>query len=162
MIETKYRSYTITFNEDAEEWSCSDLAISGLPKLSAVKRKIDDISKRERRVNVRALHARSRIADAEAVEVTVTVLCEPEPCYGDKSPTVKSCWAKNAAGERVKLNLSDVIPIEHRADLETWVRLDTEAQAAVKRAHQHLEAIPRHDADSLMLAAKEAAADDNQ
>src|SRR5262245_60212666 len=96
-IEVIYKTWTIRFNEDDDTWSCYDLNIAG-QKLSGVKRRIDEISKTARRVNVKALMCgRTRHDHAALKEVTVTVLCEPEPVPrhrgGDGvTPVTDECW----------------------------------------------------------------------
>lgn len=162
-IETKHKNYKITFSEERETWSCSDLDIENA-KLAAVKRRIDEIGKSERKVNLPVLMASMDGRDRASIkELTVTVLCEPGvvPRYrgGDgEMPTTYQCWVKSKDGSRFKIDISQLIPLSGRAEIEVWARLHREAQAATKLAEQALAAIPRHDADSLILAAKEAAA----
>lgn len=43
MIEVIHRGYVIRYNENADEWSCSDAGYYSSPKLSNVKQRIDKI-----------------------------------------------------------------------------------------------------------------------
>jgi hypothetical protein len=156
MIEVKHKEFRIVYSEDNDEWQCFDVGYNNI-KLSAVKRFLDEKTKKERRVNIPALMAiRSYRTDAAKVEdVTVTLLCEPESDYASKPPTIRSCWIKDSSGERKKVNIHNLMPVSARADALRWQRYDDAACAATKMAHDALAALPKFDADSLMLAAKE-------
>ncbi len=40
-ISTEYRGYKISFGDNSEEWSCSELSFYGFPKLSTLKARVD-------------------------------------------------------------------------------------------------------------------------
>ena len=156
MIEAKHKEFRIFYSEDNDEWQCSDIGYSNV-KLSAVRRFIDEKSKKERQVNIPALMInRSYRDDAAQVEdVTITLLCEPEQDYVTKPATVQQCWIRDAKGERKKVRLRNLMPISARADAQRWRRFDDGACAATKIAHDAMAALPKLDADSVMLAMKE-------
>jgi hypothetical protein len=156
-IEVKYKNRDIFYDEDQDVWKCGDLHIEDA-KLAAVKRRIDAIGRSERTVNIQALyHKRAWHTDkAETETVTVTVLCDPEPRrYGSGGDT-EYCWIKSPKDGKAKVRIDSLIPLDQDDGLREWVRLDEIARVATKAAADALDKLPRHDADSLMLEAKEA------
>lgn len=156
MIETTHKEFRIIYSTDEDEWQCSGLGYNHA-KLSAVKRFIDEKSKKDRQVNIPALMAnRSYRTDAAKVEdVTITLLCEPESTYIKDPAIIKQCWIKDARGERRKVYIHSLTPVTARADALRWQRFDDGACAATKIARDALDALPKFDADSIMLAVKE-------
>jgi len=150
LLEINYRGRIIKFRDDDETWACPDLSIEGQQSLSAVKRKIDELSKGERRIDVRALLL-NYCGTPQVEEVTVTVLCEPETYGHGHPPSIVHCWIKSKEG-RSKVRLDALVPVENIAELQRWVILRAEAKAAHERADKYLDSIPRHDADSLLLS----------
>lgn len=161
MIETTHRDFRITFDEDSEEWRCRDLEIPTNAKLSAIKRRIDEILKRDRRLNIPALMASRSYGygdPAKIEEVTVTLLCDPETRYSTRaSGRIEHCFAM-CGGKRSKLRLDQLYPVSARPELEAWVRFDDQVQAVTKQRDDALAAAGAYDADSIALASKELAA----
>lgn len=156
-IDTDHKGYKILFNHETDMWRCPDLEIGENPKLSAIKKRIDEMSKGERRLNVPALMIGSthRSDEPTIVRVTVALICEPERGYRDEQATIKKCWVVGKHG-RTKTELRYIFPVEAETDIKSWMVLKKAADDAEKAAEDAQEALPRHDADSLMLASKEA------
>lgn len=159
-IEIEHRGHTIHFKEEDETWSCSDLSIEGNKSLAAVKRRIDEMLKKDRTVGTQALLiSRSRWQKVRMRVVTVTVICEPENDYGERGARRPVyAWVRDGK-ERDKVRIDELYPLSARAECEAWARLDEAADRARQEADAAYEDLPSHDADTLMLAAKEAKAE---
>lgn len=69
VIETEYKGYRILYNDNSDEWSCSDLDVSD-PALSKVKAKIDKILNSRRKLeSVSAFYLRT---DSKPFTVSLT------------------------------------------------------------------------------------------
>jgi hypothetical protein len=154
-VRVKYKTYDIVLRED-DIWTCHDLDIEN-EKLSSIKRRIDELNKSERRVNVKALlyETRGWRNKSTITEVTVTVLCEPLTLHGATHET-RDCWIINNKTRR-KIRIDELMPLSCRAEAKAWLALELAAQLAQKNADAAMDDIQKHDADSLMLESKESA-----
>lgn len=157
-METKYRDFEIYYDEDTDLWRCSDLNMDG-PSLSAVKNKIAAQSKSERAINAHALHfGNDRRTDAFNIQkVLVTVLCEPESDYRGAlgQQKIKNCWVTLPDGSRVKTSIETLYPMDAADEMKAWIKSQKEIEALQEKADDLHASITKHDADSLMLLAKE-------
>lgn len=153
-IETKHREHVIRLREDDDTWVCTDIGIEN-KSLSAVKRKLDELNKSERRVDVEALLINKGHWSTDVTEfhkVKVTVLCEPSTGRG-RTPIgeTRECWIMDGK-ERSKINIGDLVPLSQEAALTAWLQQHEIAKKAQKLADDALKAIERHDAESLIAA----------
>lgn len=159
-IETEHKGYKLTMYEESETWSCFALEVRDCASLAACKAAVNKLLAKDRRLDLPALvvsggGGRFR-DDAGVTEIVVSMLCQAEKTYGIKGEmAVRSCWAVYPDGERHKLAIDKVYPIEARAELKVWLAMDRAAKAAQKSADEAHKAIRTHDVDTLALAARE-------
>jgi hypothetical protein len=164
-METKYKNYKIALNELDDTWRCEELDIGPLEKLSGVKKRIDDLSKADRRINVDCWMIEERFGrrneeEAKIKKVTVTILCEARArsSYDSRPPVIEDCWVVDSKKERSKVSLHSLFALDCKDDLQRALRAKREATEAMREADKMLDALPRCDADMLALAAKEKVA----
>lgn len=145
-IQTTHRGKTIYWHPDLEVWVADKLGFENA-KLSAVKKQIDNLDRKQRKPMVDALWIKNGYWDhdpSSVIRVTVTVLTDD----GD-------AWVQWGEKERHKVRLRELAPLDCETDARAWLSLDQTAKKAKKTAELAIERIRRYDADSLMLAAKE-------
>lgn len=161
-IETTYKNYQLRMNEHDETWSCFELEITDCKSLRACKDAIDKLSQKDRRIDIKALMLMGgggRFRDiATVVEVSVNLLCAPVKGYGSKQEEVKQCWITTPKGERSKISIESLYPLDARGELNGWLALEAKAEETQKLADAAKEEIECHSPDTLVLASKEARA----
>lgn len=125
------------------QWHCEALGISNV-SLNAVKAAIDRNSKSERTLNVPAIYIDSHYWNdkTELMNCTVTIVSEDG----------RDAWIM-VGKERSKVSVCDLIPVEHAAAADHWLKLDKVWRQYKKNADQAKDALPRHYADSLKALA---------
>lgn len=161
-ITTKHKGYEITFDEEADGWTCEAVGITQPMKLSTLKRKIENLAKDERSVNLKVYRInddRWRESDkAKLEEVTIVLLCEATSNRWEKTePTIKECWIKNSKGGRDKVYLTSLYPIEQRFAVEAYLEAERRARDMAAEAQRMKEALPTVTPE-LALASKTEAA----
>jgi len=157
-MEVQYKKHTITYREDANEWFCE--VIGTKPSLKAAKAAIDNLSRKDRQLGIPALmlERNFRSDGLEVIEVKVGTLCEPSMGYRDKVATIKECWITQDKSSRSKVHLSQLYPLDARADLLAYAKEMTAHAKEGERLEGVKKAIGSFNADTIMLAAKEAQA----
>lgn len=157
-IETKHKGHKIVFREESEEWFCE--ATGPKKELKAVKAAIDDLSRKERQINVKVLRVENENFyrdDKKIEEVTVTIICDPRR-EGEER---KECWItiprSKGTSQREKAYIHTLFPLDARRELEAWIELHKAFVEAREKSTKFIDEIVRHDADSLAAAAKEQA-----
>lgn len=155
-IQIKHKGETIIFREETEEWFCE--ATGPKKSLKSVKDAIDDLSRKERQMNVKVLRVENSNHyrdDKKIEEVTVTIICDPRR----EGEEPKECWITIPRGkgkpDREKAYIHTLFPMDARRELEAWIELHKAFVAAREKSTNFIDGIVRHDADSLAAAAKE-------
>jgi hypothetical protein len=133
-LETQYRGFEISYNEDSDEWVCRSLLLSG-KTLSSVKRQVQEEDKRTRRVgNVKALLF-PNYSHKPFEEVTITLIEDRE------RGVVWVSEGRSRSKESISRLMGDTP--ETRKLIDEWLVLDKEAKEAVAKAAAFKQAIPR-------------------
>lgn len=158
-MEIEYKGHKIIFREHDESWFHE--LIGDKKTLAAAKSALDNLSRKDRQIGVKALRLEgaSYRSIRKVQEVTVTTLCEARPRsrFGNEPPQITECWITYGKKDREKVSISNLYPLESRSDLEACVKLQAAALKASEDADAALRAIESYDADILALAAKEKA-----
>lgn len=151
-FEQTYKGHKIDFIESTDQWRCEDLNIT-VDKLSTLKKKLDDLSKTDRKLDIECLLINSSWDKTEAKKVRVTIICEPR--YKEEGP--KDCWVVDGKKNREKVNISSLIQLGAEGQINEWIEADKAATAAEKHAKKLQDELPRHTAKSLLAAGKAGA-----
>lgn len=154
-MQTTYKKHTIDFREDEEEWFCEAIGVK--KTLKAMKAAIDNLSRKDRQLGVKALMLERDYRGDDTfmiVEVTVTVLCEPRKVYRSEKEEVDECWIVND-GSRSKVRIAALFPLSSRTKLTDYIAEKSAHDKEGRRLDGVCRGLPSFDADSLALAAKE-------
>jgi hypothetical protein len=149
-IETKHKGYNVVLGDDEKTWQCHELNLQA-QSLAEIKKRINEIGKSERRINVKALSVERARWSNEPIMIRAVIVTLLEGTHsGDVSD---QCWI-TYNGKTSKVNISDLFPLAQLDSIKRWTYQDAAARAAVDAADDVFEKIPRHSVDSLRKAAK--------
>lgn len=158
----KYKGQNIVFREHLDEWVCDDLSMRDA-SLAKLKTRIDTFSRKDRKLDIRALflHGSGWNDVPTMVEVKVGSLSED-----GKTAIITYEMEKTHRSEtyrekyKSKENLNSIYPLSVRDELAKYIETKREALAMTDHANTLHKAIKGYDADSIALTAKEAKAND--
>ncbi len=165
-IKTVYRGHVIRYNDNSEEWYCSDIEGKGYSneKLSRLKAAIDKMYlDRRKKVSIRVLeighggHGRySELTDAIIIEYLGAIYSRNyrtgvnEFDYHKVAVSAKRDRTDKLTRQEKRLSdLADDTP-EVRAAYEEYTRVFNEAQELYRKAEGLREAIPRLTIDAIL------------
>lgn len=159
-IKIEHRGYTIRFNENADEWTCSEADYYSSPSLSKVKAKIDkmllDVRKASSVTVFEISHGFGRMSRYESKLTEFVKTKHDKDWRGNALPPshiVASVAARDGTKKpaRREMKLSDMMPDtpEAHAAYAACETLFREAKAAEKRAIAAFDAIPRVTLDDI-------------
>jgi hypothetical protein len=109
MFSTEHKGYNVVLGDDEKTWLCHELNLQA-QSLAEIKKRIDEIGKSERRVNVEVLMVERGYWDNEPRKIrrVLVTLLEEGKYFGEMS---NHCWIKDE-GKISKVHLSEVFPLD--------------------------------------------------
>lgn len=154
-MEVNHKNYVISYREDSNDWFNTEIGIK--PSLAAAKKAIDDLMRKSRRADIKALmiyepYWRSS-DDCKIIEVKVGAMAEPR----GRGPITEAhiSYEKGKNINREKVSLDRLYPLDHRPRLEKYLALKATARAAERAADDYKEGLVGFNAETIK-AAKEA------
>lgn len=134
----EHRGKTIKYIDP--QWHCDELGISNV-SLEAIKKAIDRDSKKERTLGVDVLVAEGGYSWSEATvrRAVVSVLATDGDC----------AFVKYENGDKEKVSVRYLVPIEHEAAAHAWCDRANEAKRLTKAAEETRDKLAHHTAESL-------------
>lgn len=149
MRVTEHNGFVIDYDENADVWRVV-APLMEATTLSALRTKIDEAARAERRLSVKALRLVSGGYDKppEVQTVTVTLLAAPS------SGPATEAYIKDAKGERSKVRIASLYPDtpEARAAIIAFLAASKEKDEATERERVARLAIPAFSALALIEA----------
>lgn len=155
-LRTEYRGYEIRYNDNSDEWTCSDIGRkNSAPTLSKMKANIDDYLRSIRKEASVICYELSRHGGLKLTEATVTEYIGPKIDGSSWGGTprhvaghkvaVAAKWSGNDKVSRREQSLSDCVPMTPEAAeaITEARRLEAIAKAATAAYEQAVAAIPR-------------------
>ncbi len=151
-ISTECRGYKISFGDNSEEWSCSELTLYGFAKLSTLKARIDKLFLDERKKSAVQCFEISGYHGAEITPATIVEFIATsggqKRSYGGAEPikhkvAVVAQRKNSERAARRETELSSLMPDTPQAH-EAWAvfvekdRIAREAKKAADAAYEHL------------------------
>lgn len=156
-IEVNHKGYIIRFNENADEWACSEAGYYSSASLAKVRARIDKMLLDERKASsIKAFELKGgRYSRPELIEATVIafISSKEEKDYRGNPTGIRHTVAsvarrdKNDKASRKELNLRELVPDrpDVHAAFATYVEAYKAAAEAEKHATKLFDAIPRLD-----------------
>jgi hypothetical protein len=162
MIQTTHKGYKLSFYEHNEHWSCAELDVDS-ESLAGAKAQIDNLTRNDRRLMVPALLVQGGAGmfhNKPSIEPVVVTLIAAKREKGRMSyrDEVEQVHIEKADGEREKVRVDQLFPLDARAELLGWIALCRKAEEATKLATAAGKEIAHHTHDTLALANREAKA----